>query len=148
MKKIFLLAILLIASVSSIKAQNGARGRNGQYPRGENQADRPTPTPQEIADKETERLTKMLELTPEQAAKVKALNLDYTQQRFQLAHELAQLQDRSAMETKLQGIKMAQDNALKDILTPEQQVLLAKGGRKKGKNDKKKQAKEEQPSTN
>ena len=151
MKKIFLLAILSIASVLSLKAQygqgqyGGSRGRNQFPPPSQKEENRAPPTPQEVADKETVRITQMLELTPEQVAKLKVINLDYTQQRFALAHELSQLQDRSGMDAKLQGIKMAQDNAIKEILTPEQLVLFAKGGRKKGKGDKKKQPKVEEP---
>jgi Spy/CpxP family protein refolding chaperone len=152
MKKIFLLAILSVASVLSLKAQygqgqygGGGRGRNSQLPSpSQKEENRAPPTPQEVADMETARLTQMLELTPEQVAKLKVISLDYTQQRFALAHELAQLQDRSGMEAKLQGIKMAHDNAIKEILTPEQVVLFAKGGRKKGKGDKKKQPKVEE----
>lgn len=114
--------MLLFVTVLSIQAQEA-----GGYHR--NQADggnRTMPTAQEMADKETQRQTKMLNLTTEQVAKVKTINLNYSQQRADLMKEMAASQDRSAMQNKMQGIKLAQDNELKTVLTTEQQATLAK----------------------
>jgi Spy/CpxP family protein refolding chaperone len=148
MKKPFLLVLLLLATTLTIHAQGGMRGGGGQQPDGGNQDNRPMPTPKEIADRETAQLTELLELTPEQVVKVKAIVMDYTQQRFQLMQEIQILKDQSAAETKLKGIKMAQDNALNEVLTPEQQAVLKKGKRKKKKGEKKKPAPAEDDTKN
>ena len=94
MKKLCFMLMLLFVTVLSIQAQEA-----GGYHR--NQADggnRTMPTAQEMADKETQRQTKMLNLTTEQVAKVKTINLNYSQQRADLMKEMAASQDRSAMQ--------------------------------------------------
>jgi primosomal protein N' len=144
MKKVFFMAALMFASIISIKAQYGGGG-GGRHRQGagqsEQQGPQKIPTAQEMADKETQRQTQLLNLTPEQVAKVKALNLNYSQQRLDLMKEMQATKDRDAAENKMKGIKLAQDNELKAILTPEQQAILAKahdnmgnkqGGRMKG----------------
>ena len=122
MKKIVLMAILVSASMLSLTAQETASANRGHGER----ANRPMPTAQEMADKETARETKMLNLTPDQVEKVKAINLNYCQQRADLMKEMPQSQDRTAMENKMQGIRLAQDNELKTILTADQQTKLTK----------------------
>lgn len=144
---------LMFASVLSLKAQYGGGYGGGGYGRqrmsqagqeqSQQQANRPIPTAKEMADMETKRETELLNLTPEQAVKVKAIHLNYGQQRLDLLKELQATKDHDAVENKLKGIKLAQDNELKEVLTPEQQVLLAKGKKMKGtgKKDHKKEPK-------
>ncbi len=122
MKKFCFMVMMLFVSVLSIKAQQTAIANHGQGDKG----NRTMPTAQEMADKETQRQTKMLNLTTDQVAKVKTINLKYSQQRADLMKGMAQSQDRSAMQNKMQGIKLAQDNELKTVLTTDQQATLAK----------------------
>jgi hypothetical protein len=127
MKKLEFLVLLVFASAFALNAQQTAssnRGRNEN--RGENRVNRPVPTAQEMADKETARETKMLNLTPEQVEQVKAINLNYSQQRADAMKTAAETKDRPAMETQMQGIRLAQDNELKTILTTDQQAKLTK----------------------
>lgn len=153
MKKLGFLVLLVFASAFALNAQQTAssnRGRNEN--RGENRVNRPVPTAQEMADKETARETKMLNLTPDQIEKVKAINLNYSQQRADAMKTAAETKDRTAMETQMQGIRLAQDNELKTILTADQQAKLTKahsemgneqhgGGGNKGKGNWKSKAK-------
>jgi periplasmic protein CpxP/Spy len=149
MKKVLLMALLMTASIVSMNAQRRAHADRAQ---GEEGGNRTPPTAQEMADKETARETKMLNLTPEQVEKVKTINLNYSQQRLDAMNEAKQTKDRTAMENKMQGIRLAQDNELKTILTPDQQAKLGKahsemgegGGR--GKGDWKNRQKGQQPS--
>ena len=123
MKKVFFLATLLLATVLTVKAQAPASSGKQWKSDGDN---RTAPSAQEMADKETQRQTKMLNLTPEQVEKVKTINLNYSQQRLDLMKEIAASPNRSAAENKMQGIRLAQDNELKTILTADQQAKLAK----------------------
>lgn len=136
MKKVFFMAALMFASIISIKAQYGGGGgrhrQGGGQGQSEQQGPQKIPTAQEMADKETQRQTLLLDLTPEQVVKVKALNLNYSQQRLDLMKEMQATKDRDAAENKMKGIKLAQDNELKSILTTEQQAKLAKGYDKMG----------------
>jgi periplasmic protein CpxP/Spy len=123
MKKLFLMALLMTASIVSMNAQRRAHADRAQ---GGESGNRTMPTAQEMADKETARETKMLNLTPEQVEKVKVINLNYSQQRSEAMAAAAATKDRASMENKMQGIRLAQDNELKAILTPEQQAKLTK----------------------
>ena len=125
MKKVFFMAALSCATILSANAQQqGEQHRKEGH--GMKDGTHTMPTAQEMADKETMRETKMLNLTQEQVAKAKVINLDYSQQRADLMKSMASTDDRAAMENKMKGIRMAQDNALKAILTPEQQAILTK----------------------
>ena len=131
MKKVIVLAAFLFAAVVSINAQQTApmgnrMGGRGNGHRTEGSADRTPPTAQEMADKEIARETKMLDLTPDQVTKAKAINLKYSQQRADLMAEAQKTKDRASMENKMQGIRLAQDNELKSILTADQQAKLDK----------------------
>jgi periplasmic protein CpxP/Spy len=151
MKKVLLMALLMTASIVSMNAQRRAHADRTE---GEQGGNRTPPTAQEMADKETARETKMLNLTPEQVEKVKTINLNYSQQRLDAMSEAKQTKDRTAMENKMQGIRLAQDNELKTILTPEQQAKLTKAhsamgqehGGGTGKGDWKNRQKGQQPS--
>jgi periplasmic protein CpxP/Spy len=146
MKKIGFMAALVFASALSLTAQQTASANHG---RGDHKENRTMPSAQDMADKETQRETKMLALTPEQVEQAKAINLKYSQQREDAMKEVAISKDRSAMENKMQGIRLAQDNELKTILTPDQQTKLAKAhadrgdeqGENKGKGNWKKHGK-------
>ena len=81
------------------------------------------------------------------AVKVKAWSLNYSHQRLELMKEYQQTKDQESIENKLKGLKLAQDNDLKEILTPEQQVLLKKGGKKIKKGDKRKKDKKAEDET-
>ncbi len=125
MKKLCFMLMLSVVSVLSIKAQQGGGMKRANHGQGEN-GQRTVLTAQEMADKETQRQTKILELTPEQVVKVKIINLKYSQQRADLMKVMTQSQDHSAVQNKMQGIKLAQDNELKTVLTADQQAKLAK----------------------
>lgn len=139
MKKLFFI-IAFFASILSIKAQN--YGRNGREPMEREQQQggpQKIPTAAEMAATETKRLTELLDLTTEQADKVKAISLNYGQQRLDLLQALRQTKDQDAIENQLKGIKLAENSALNEILTPEQQVIYTKGKKPKVKGKDKKQ---------
>lgn len=75
-------------------------------------------TPEQRAKQRTERLTTVLELTPEQAAKVEALNLKQAQEMEsrRKAHEARH----EAMRSEMKAKREAHDAEMKAILTPEQ----------------------------
>jgi len=75
-------------------------------------------SPEQRAKKRTERLTTVLELTPEQAAKVEALSLKHAQEME--SRRQAKEARREAMQTEMKAKREAHEAEMKAILTPEQ----------------------------
>ncbi|OJJ20941.1 hypothetical protein BKI52_10200 [marine bacterium AO1-C] len=93
-----LFIVLMILFANTAQAQRGNRGQLG--------------TPEERADKATQRLTKKLGLDADQSTKVKASML-----KFETARQTARSnRDRSAVKAARETFR----NEMKGILTPEQ----------------------------
>lgn len=127
MKRVSLIAAFSMTVFLSLNAQTlmgGQRGRSGA-----DDSIREAQTvrsPQEIMEKQVQKETKLLSLTPEQVEKAKAIHLQFNQQRAELMAEYQQVKNATSAEVKMQGIQMAEDTAFKEILTPEQQIKFAK----------------------
>ena len=82
--------------------------------------DKPARTPQERAKVQTERMTRDLALSTDQAAKVEAINLKYAEQAEVLRKEREA--QRAAMEKEGRGkdMRTAREADMKAVLTPEQ----------------------------
>ena len=101
MKKLFVISIMLVATVTFAAAQQRQR-----------------PTPEESAKAYTERMEKLLTLTADQKNKIQAINLDLAKQMN------AQFQnnqgDREAMRSAMQAIEKKRDEQYKPVLTADQ----------------------------
>jgi Spy/CpxP family protein refolding chaperone len=127
MKRISLIAAFSMTAFLSLNAQSmmgGRRGHGGND--GSVRREQTVMSPQEIVEKQLQKETKLLGLTPEQVEKAKAIHLKFNQQRAELMAEYQQVKNVSSAETKMQGIQMAEDTEFKEILTPEQQIKFAK----------------------
>lgn len=80
-------------------------------------------TPEERARIRTERMATELELTPEQKAKVEAINLKYAGQADEGRAE--QKTEREAARKEGKAMREAHDAEIKAVLTPEQQTKWA-----------------------
>ena len=86
-----------------------------QGPRRGNFADR---TPEEIAERQTTAMTKQLELTEEQAAQIKDLNLNFAKKRKEVME--ANEEEREAIRESMKTVQDEHAEALKTVLTEEQ----------------------------
>jgi len=78
----------------------------------------PRMTPEDVAAKQTEMMTKQLDLTADQQAKIQAINLKYAQQ---MAAQRSQAgDDRQQMRENMKAQMEARDAEFKQVLTPEQ----------------------------
>jgi hypothetical protein len=119
----FLALIALIFTFSF--AANAQRG-----------GDRERPTPEQMAERQTERMVEQLELNDTQAAQVKEINLAAAV-KMQEARENSD-DDREAMREVGKTIRTEQTTALQAVLTEAQfqtyeETLAQRGKRKKGK---------------
>jgi Spy/CpxP family protein refolding chaperone len=127
MKKISLIAAFSMTAFLSLNAQSlmgGQRGQGGND--GSVRREQTVLSPQEIVEKQLQKETKLLGLTPEQVEKARAIHVKFNQQRAELIAEYQQVKDATSAETKMQGIQMAEDMEFKEVLTPEQQIKFAK----------------------
>ncbi|CAH1001392.1 hypothetical protein LEM8419_02295 [Neolewinella maritima] len=105
-----LFSALLLLAAGSLSAQRGSGTDD----------DRPTPT--ERAERQTELLTKVLELTPEQSAQVAQINQTFAKQA-----EAARAQGETAREAMRESITRADTErreAMQAVLNEEQQAKL------------------------
>ena len=101
MKKLFVISIMLLATVSFAAAQQRQRQ-----------------TPEESAKTQTERMEKLLSLTADQKAKIQAIDLDLAKQ---LNTQLQNNQgNREAMRSAMQDIDKKRDEKYKPVLTADQ----------------------------
>lgn len=120
--------------------------------RGEGRGERPSP--EEMAQRQTERLTKALELSEDQAQKIEAINLKYIEQAQAKRAEMRGQEDvdREAVRAEREKMLEAQKAEMKTVLNETQfaeyEELLANrqgNGKRKGKKGKKgKKEKEDQ----
>lgn len=95
--------------------------------------DKAAKTPQERAKVRTERMTKELALSPEQAAKVEAINAKYADKVDGLRAEREA--DRTQERKEGKAMRDAHDVEMKAVLTPEQYAKwTAKKEEMKGRN--------------
>lgn len=127
MKKVFLMTILFLSVFSLAQAQRNT----GQRPsksgnKGEHMG---MMSPEERAERQTQRLTEALSLNPEQVAKVKAIvvkNGEENRKAFEKAREAGQEMEREKMRGQMKASMEKQDNEIKALLTPEQKVKFEK----------------------
>lgn len=127
MKKLFVLALAALFTVSAF-AQNKQKG-----------------TPEERADKVTNRMKEKLNLSDEQVAKIKAINLDAAKKKEEL--KAKGKDERKQMRTQVNNIETERDSKIMEVLTEEQKAEYTKmkekakdrrqnkGKHKKGDND-------------
>lgn len=126
MKKVFLMTILFLSVFSLAQAQRNT----GQRPsksgnKGEHMG---MMSPEERAERQTQRLTEALSLNPEQIAKVKAIyvkNADENRKAFEKARAAGQ-EEREKMQGQMKASMAKQDNEIKALLTPEQKEKFEK----------------------
>ncbi len=117
-KLILLVAILIVASFSSLEAQRGGRGGN----------------PEETAERQTQMMTDSLTLSTAQVKKVAEINLKYakltSESRKAARENMDPDGDREAMRNSMramsQKIQAERNDQLKVILTSDQMTRLEK----------------------
>jgi ABC-type transporter MlaC component len=103
MKKLFVISIMLVATIAFATAQ---------------QQQRQMGTPEERAKREVDRLTELLKLTADQKTKIQAIELDLNKQ-MDTKRQAAQ-GDREAMRTAMQEIQKLREEKFKPVLTADQ----------------------------
>ena len=104
MKKVLIICGLLLSIMTFAKAQDG---------------DRKMPTPEERAEKGTAQLTKKLNLTEDQATKVKAILLDQATASVKMREE-NKGGDRAAMMAKMKAAMEENDVKINALLNDDQ----------------------------
>ena len=103
MKKLFVISIMLVASIAFATAQQG-QGRGGG-------------TPEERAKRQVERLTEQLSLTADQKKKIEAIEVDLNKQ-SEAKMKNAQTDD--ARRAVYQEIQKLREEKYKPVLTADQ----------------------------
>ena len=81
---------------------------------------RPARTPEEMATRQTEALTKQLTLSADQSAKVQQIMLDRDREMLTMRGQAPAGADRSQLREQMQASRAKYDGQLKQVLTPEQ----------------------------
>ncbi len=111
MKKVTLFILLFVASMASLMAQDKAKMKS----------------PEERAQRYTERLTKLLKLDDRQVATIGQINLETAKQIEALGAKPAkQTPAMKEFRKKSHTINMARMDKIKAVLTPAQQIELEK----------------------
>lgn len=105
MKKIFVIGIMLLATVSFVAAQQG-------------QGQRQQRTPEESAKIQTDRMVELLKLSADQKTKIEAIDLDLAKQ-WNTKRQSAQ-GNREAMTAARQEIEKLRETKYKAVLTADQ----------------------------
>ena len=105
MKKLFVICIMLAASITFVAAQQGQGQRQRQ-------------TPEESAKDNTERIEKLLSLTADQKTKIAAIDLELAKEMYALFQK--NQGNREAMLTGWQAIDKKRDEKYKPVLTADQ----------------------------
>jgi len=123
MKKImfhFLIFGLLLIVSSGAYCQNGqGKGRGQGKP---DKANKEIPTPAQRAEKFSERLKVDAEISDEQSVKIRQAQENFLIQRAEILKKYNG--DRKAAQAELKPIKQQRQQAIKEILTPEQREKL------------------------
>lgn len=111
MKKLLLPLLVLALSATAASAQTTPDQAGG----------RPQRTPEEMAARQTEGLTKQLGLSADQSAKVQQILLARDQEMLSMRGQMqAGTGDRRQMREQLQANRAKYEDQLKAVLTPEQ----------------------------
>ncbi|MDR1525505.1 MAG: DUF4890 domain-containing protein [Tannerella sp.] len=104
MKKIFVIAVCIVATLITATAQQ-QRGRNSG-------------TPEERAKNQTTRLDSLVNLTADQKTKIEAINLDLSKKMSEIFQSTQG--DRDKMRSKMDELATERDKQYKAILTDDQ----------------------------
>ncbi len=119
--KVTLVALLLFAGFQLALAQQPSKNDG---------ANRTPPDPAQMAERQTERMTKTLNLSADQSKQVQAINLKYAQQHRaakSVAGAAAPTQaERQAKHEQRKAVRDQQNAELKAVLTPAQQATWEK----------------------
>ena len=107
MKKLFVLCIMFLATVTFATAQQG-----------QGQGQRQQMTPEERAKAQTERLEKLLTLKADQKTKVQAIELEYAKESSKIRQD--NQGNREAMREAMQKLNTKRDAKYKEVLTADQ----------------------------
>ena len=121
---LFVAALFLSFASISVSAQDVAE----PLPPKKMKVDRQQMSPEEKAAKQTERMTKQLDLSPEQAAAISDIHLKYNLELDALRAE--QTENREQKRAAVKNLRQQQKAEINGILTPEQitkmEELIAK----------------------
>lgn len=126
MKRILLIAVLLLTVFSLAQAQRNtgqrpSKSENGQQPR--------MTDPAERIERQTQRLSEALSLNEDQITKVKEIytkNAETHRKAFEEARASGEEIDREKMHEQMKASMAKQDNEIKALLTDEQKVKFEK----------------------
>lgn len=108
MKKLLMPLLALALSATAASAQAGPSQDGGR------------PTPEVMAARQTEGLTRQLNLSAEQAAQVQQIMLSRDQEMLAMRGQLQAGTDRRQLRGQLQAGRAKYDDQLRQVLTPEQ----------------------------
>jgi hypothetical protein len=114
MKKLASLAVLLLATAFVFAQPPQERRGNGQRM-----------SPEDMAKRNTEWMTKDLKLTPDQVVSVDSINLIFAQAQ-QILFQSANEEDREKIRETMTALNREKEKALSDVLTREQLELYKK----------------------
>ena len=109
MKKFLLPLLALALSATAASAQAGPPQDGGTRP-----------TPEAMATRQTEGLTKQLGLSADQAAKVQQIMLDRDKDMLAMRGQMQAGTDRAQFRDQMQANRTKYDDQLKAVLTPDQ----------------------------
>ena len=109
MKKLLLPLFALVLSATAASAQTTPQDGG-----------RPRHTPEEMATRQTEGLTKQLGLSADQSAKVQQIMLDRDKEMMAMRGQMQAGTDRSQMRDQMQANRAKYDDQLKQVLTADQ----------------------------
>jgi hypothetical protein len=104
MKKFFVIAVCMVATLITASAQQQGRRNFG--------------TPEERAKSQTSRLDSLVSLTADQKVKIEAVNLDLSKKMDEVFRSTQD--DRDKMRSEMEKITAERDKEYKAILTDEQ----------------------------
>lgn len=122
------MGLLLILSVITFAQERGGGQRpskSTEQGRPNSRGDRPQMTPEQMQQRQTQRLVEELKLTKDQEAKVTAINKKYNEKN---PVDWAKMRDasddeRAQMRETMMKVQAEKDKEIKAILTPEQVKL-------------------------
>jgi protein CpxP len=110
MKKLLLPLLALVLSATAASAQTTPAQGDG----------RPGRSPEEMATRQTEGLTKQLGLSADQSAKVQQIMLDRDKEMMAMHGQMQAGTDRAQLRDQMQANRAKYDDQLKQVLTPDQ----------------------------
>lgn len=113
MKKLLMIAALFTLTIAGAFAQRGQGGSKEGQPK-------ESLTPEQRADKMTNRMTEELGLSEDQKQKIYKINLDNAQKRE--AQRAAMEEDRKAKRAEMQAQNQVQNEQIEAVLTPDQKT--------------------------